>query len=74
MADDYYTQCLRVETVIAEQARRQGTTPERLISESLQKLFAVLTPDEISGLAGQVYMGSSGGQAISLSDHGIGPA
>ncbi len=50
-----------VETAIAEQARRQGTTPERLVSESLQKLFAVpaLTPDE---------------QGISLSDHGISPA
>ena len=50
-----------VETAIAEQARRQGTTPERLVSESLQKLFAApaLTPDEILGLAGQVYAGLS---------------
>ena len=50
-----------VESAIAEQARRQGTTPERLVSESLQKLFAAptLTPDEILGLAGQVYAGLS---------------
>ena len=50
-----------IETVITEQARRQGTTPERLISESLQKLFTAPkpTPDEILGLAGQVYAGLS---------------
>ena len=50
-----------VETAIAEQARRQGTTPERLVAESLQRLFTTptLTPDEILGLAGQVYAGLS---------------
>ena len=50
-----------VETAIAEEARRQGTTPERLVSDSLQKLFTTptLTPDE---------------KAVSLSDYGISPA
>ena len=80
-----------VEIAIAEQARRQGTTPERLVSESLQKMFAVptLTPDEILGLAGQVYAGLSEKeisdveetmrattheQGVRLSDYGISPA
>lgn len=50
-----------VETAIVEQARRQGMTPERLVSESLQKLFSApaLTPDEILGFAGHVYAGFS---------------
>ncbi len=50
-----------VESAIAEQARRQGTTPESLVSDSLQKLFAAPkpTPDEILGLAAQVYAGLS---------------
>lgn len=50
-----------VESAIAEQARQEGTTPESLVSESLQKLFAAPkpTPDEILGLAAQVYAGLS---------------
>ena len=50
-----------VETVIAEQARRQGTTPERLVSESLQKMFTTpaLMPDEILGFDGHVHAGFS---------------
>ena len=80
-----------VETAIAEQARRQGMTPERLVSDSLQKMFVAptLTPDEILGLAGQVYAGLSEKeisdveetvrtttyeQGVSLSGHGISPA
>lgn len=80
-----------VETAIAEQARRQGTTPERLVSDSLQKMFVAptLTPDEILGLAGQVYAGLSEKeisdveetvrttiyeQGVTLSDYGISPA
>jgi len=48
-----------IETAIVEHARRHGTTPERLVSESLQKLFATfpLTPDEILRFAGHVYAG-----------------
>jgi len=50
-----------VEIAIAEQARRQGTTSERLVSESLQKLFAspARTPDEILGFVGHVDAGLS---------------
>ncbi len=51
-----------VEDAIAEQARRAGTPPERLVSDSLRSLFVVPrpTPDEIIGLAAQVYAGLSG--------------
>ena len=50
-----------IETAIVEQARRQGMTPERLVLDSLRNLFIppTLTPDEILGLAGQVYAGLS---------------
>lgn len=50
-----------VESAVAEQARREGTTPERLISDTLRSLFVALkpTPDEILGLAAQVYAGLS---------------
>ena len=49
------------ENAVVEQARREGTTPERLVSESLQHLFATPkpTPDEILGMAAQVYAGLS---------------
>lgn len=49
------------ETAIVEQAQRQGLTPERLVSENLQKLFTspAQTPDEISGFVGDVYAGLS---------------
>lgn len=50
-----------IETAIVEQAQRQGMTPEMLVSESLQKLFAspARTPDEILGFVGHVYAGLS---------------
>jgi len=50
-----------VESAVAEQARREGTTPERLVSDSLWSLFVAPkpTPDEILGLAAQVYAGLS---------------
>ena len=50
-----------IESAIAEQAWREGTTPESLVSDSLQKLFAAPkpTPEEILGLAAQVYAGLS---------------
>lgn len=50
-----------VESAIVEQARREGTPPESLVSDSLQELFAAPkpTPDEILGLAAQVYAGLS---------------
>jgi len=50
-----------VEGAIVEQAQRQGTTPERLVSDSLRSLFIAPepTPDEILGLAAQVYAGLS---------------
>ncbi len=50
-----------IETAIAEQARHQGMTPERLVSKSLQKLFAspARTPNEILGFVGHVYAGLS---------------
>ena len=50
-----------VENALAEQARREGTTPERLVSDSLRNLFVTpkMTPDEILGLAAQVYAGLS---------------
>jgi hypothetical protein len=50
-----------IENAIVEQARRQGTTPERLAADSLRHLFATAspTPNEILGLAGQVYAGLS---------------
>jgi hypothetical protein len=50
-----------IETAIVEQAQHQGMTPERLVSESLQKLFALpaQTPDEILGFVGDVYAGLS---------------
>lgn len=50
-----------IENAIVEQARREGTTPERLVSDSLRSLFVppTPTPDEILGLAAQVYAGLS---------------
>ena len=50
-----------VENAVTEQARREGTTPERLVSDSLRSLFVAPkpTPDEILGLAAQVYAGLS---------------
>lgn len=50
-----------LENAVAEQAQREGTTPERLVSDSLRSLFVApkMTPDEILGLAAQVYAGLS---------------
>lgn len=50
-----------LENAVAEQAQREGITPERLVSDSLRSLFVVpkMTPDEILGLAAQVYAGLS---------------
>ena len=50
-----------IESAIAEQAQREKTTPERLVLDSLKNLFvpAKPTPDEILGLAAQVYAGLS---------------
>lgn len=46
-----------IENVVAEQIRREGTTPERLVSDNLRGLFIApkLTLDRILGLAAQVY-------------------
>jgi len=46
-----------IENARAEQARREGTTPERLASDSLRTLFVApkLTPDEILEMAAEVY-------------------
>ena len=50
-----------LENAVAEQAQREGITPERLVSDSLWSLFVApkMTPDEILGLAAQVYAGLS---------------
>ena len=50
-----------LENAVAEQAQREGITPERLVSDSLWSLFVApkMTPDEILGLVAQVYAGLS---------------
>ena len=50
-----------IESAIAEQAQRERTTPEQLVSERLRKLFVTAkpAPDEILDLAAQVYAGLS---------------
>lgn len=50
-----------IENALAEQARREGTTAERLALDGLQSLFVSpkRTPDEILGLAAQAYEGLS---------------
>ncbi len=50
-----------IEEAIAEQAHQQGTSPEQIALDGLRNLFVPhkLTPDEILGLAGQVYAGLS---------------
>ncbi len=51
-----------VETALIEQARQQGITPENIALDGLRNLFVPTkpTPDEILGLAAQVYAGLSG--------------
>lgn len=48
-----------IENALAEQARREGTTPERLALDGLQNLFVTPKPtaEEILGMAAQVYAG-----------------
>ena len=48
-------------TAIAERAQREGTTPERLALDGLRSLFvsSKRSPDDILGLAAQVYAGLS---------------
>ena len=55
------TLSLDIESAISEQAREQGTTPEQLALDSLRLAFVPpkLTPDEILGLAANVYAGLS---------------
>ncbi len=50
-----------IETALAEQARREGTTPERVALDGLQRLFVMPkhTPEEILSLAAEVYAGLS---------------
>ncbi len=50
-----------IENAIAEQAQREGTTAERLALDSLRNLFVTPkpTPEDILGLAAQVYKGLS---------------
>jgi len=50
-----------LEEAIAEQARQKGMLPENFALDGLRNLFAPTkpTPDEILGLAAQVYAGLS---------------
>ncbi len=50
-----------LEDAIVEQARQNGTPPEQLALNGLRDLFVPTkpTPDEILGLAAQVYAGLS---------------
>ncbi len=50
-----------IEDAITEQAQQKGTPPEQLAIDGLRNLFVApkLTPDEILGLAAQVYAGLS---------------
>ena len=50
-----------IESAIAEKARQQAMSPEQLALDSLKTLFLPpkMTPDEILGLAAQVYAGLS---------------
>ena len=50
-----------IETALAEQARREDTTPERVALDGLQNLFVTPkhTPKETLDLAAQVYAGLS---------------
>ncbi len=50
---------LEIEAASTEQARQQGTTPERLALDGLQNLFLMSnpTPGEILEMAAQVYAG-----------------
>ena len=50
-----------IEDAIAEQAHREGKTPERLALDGLRSLFVLPkpTPDEVLGLAARVYEGLS---------------
>ncbi len=50
-----------IEAAITEQARQQGTTPERLSLDGLRSHVVTPnpTPEEILGLAAQVYAGLS---------------
>ncbi len=50
-----------LEEAIAEQARQKGMPPENLALDGLRNLFVSTkpTPDEILGLAAQVYAGLS---------------
>ncbi len=50
-----------IENAIAERAQREGTTAEQLTLDGLRNLFVTprLTPDEVLGLAAQVYEGLS---------------
>ena len=43
-----------IETTLAEQARREGTTPERVALDGLQNLFVTpkRTPEEVLRLSG----------------------
>ena len=50
-----------IETALADQAQKEGVAPEQLALNGLRTLFVrpTLTPDEILGLAAQVYAGLS---------------
>ncbi len=51
-----------IEEAIAEQARQKGTLSEQIALDGLRSLFVPTkpTPDDILGLAAQVYAGLSG--------------
>lgn len=57
-----------IEAAITEQARPQGTSPERLALDDLRNCSAMShpTPEEILGLAAQVYAGLSEQDALDV--------
>ena len=57
-----------IETALADQARQEGVAPEQLALNGLRTLFVRpnLTPDEILGLAAQVYAGFSEQEVVEV--------